>query len=259
MTMAGEDQAPKTDLDKDVRAYQVVGKSLLERIRAGEFRTAGKLPTERELAEIYGVGRAVVRDALVMLEVKGLVQSRQGSGIYITPRAYEVEASAAEDAPDALTNLPPAGPLEFLQAHQWFDSQISRLAASAASEEELADIQQACDNCRKARSFDDFEDLDMAFRLALARASHNAELVNLTYQLGRRRANNPLWRDAYAPLFRQGGADMEGRRRIVDAMRRRDPDAAFVATWQYIQDIKDELVMAAAKSSQRRSARRPLA
>lgn len=243
MAIPGEDQTVRTDMDKDVRAYQVVGKSLLERIRGGEFRTAGKLPTERELAEIYGVGRAVVRDALVMLEVKGLIQSRQGSGIYITPRAYEIEPTEAAPQIHAWDDLPSAGPLEFLQAHQWLDSQFCRLAASAATDDDLADIVQMGENCRNLVSGDAFEEADMAFRLAVARASHNVELVHLAYQLGLRRANNPLWRRFCALLYAPGRPSPPADRDlIVAALRRRDPDAAFVAMWRHVEAIKDILM-----------------
>lgn len=246
MAESGEGQVIRTtEADKDVRTYQVVGNSLLERIRKGEFRAAGKLPTERELAEIYGVGRAVIRDALVMLEVKGLIQSRQGSGIYITRRAYEIKPSDAGEAlrENPWDSLPPSGPLDFLQAEQWLACQLVRMAATIASEDDLLDIEQAAEDCRLAPSAESRDYLEAAFRMTLARAVRNPELINLVHQLAQRRNNSPLWRDFQAPLaeFKADRWSAE-RTRIVDALRRRDPDAAYVAMWLYTDAINTYLL-----------------
>jgi GntR family transcriptional regulator, uxu operon transcriptional repressor len=229
-----------TDSDKDVRAYRTVGESLLERIRKGEFRMLGKLPTERELAEMYNVGRAVIRDALVMLEVKGLVQSRQGSGIYITRRAYELEAKdASEVATDRpWEGLPPSGPTEFLQAQQWFESHLSRLAALSASEADLAELERLSEACRKAPHADSRSYAEMRFHLGIAQATRNPELISLAHYLWQRRDTSPIWRAFNGPLT-EAKSDRWApiREKLMGAFRRRDGDGAFVAMWRYIEDV----------------------
>ncbi len=242
MANSADIQTIPLETDKDVRAYQVVGNTLLERIRAGEFRAIGKLPPERELAEIYGVGRAVIRDALVMLEVKGLIQSRQGSGIYITRRAYEIEPESSAEAPPSQPwdTLPPAGPFELLQARQWLESHMARLAATHATDDDIVAIEQAYEDHRAASFGEPKDNFDMVFHMTLARATQNPEIVGLVNQLWFRRENNPLWKSFQARI-----ADMQPRDRlvndhdkIVEAMRRRDGDAAYVAMWQHIENLK---------------------
>jgi GntR family uxuAB operon transcriptional repressor len=264
MTGSRDDQPAPIDTDKDVRAYQVVGNALLERIRAGEFRASGKLPPERELAEIYGVGRAVIRDALVMLEVKGLIQSRQGSGIYITRRAYQIEPN--ESANPAHTqpwdNLPPAGRFELLQARQWLESHMARLAATNATDDDLVTIEQAYDEHRRAYFGEPKESLDMIFHLSIARATHNPELVSLVNQLWLRRESNPVWKNVYVPAAEMQLRDrwVLDHGRLVDALRRRDGDAAYVAMWQHVENVKT-FVMAMdspSEDSEARPARRKL-
>ncbi|ESQ78339.1 FCD domain-containing protein [Asticcacaulis sp. YBE204] len=228
--------------DRDRRFYQVIGESLSERIRAREFSLGGRLPPERELAEAYNVGRTVIRDALVMLEVKGLVEIRQGSGIYVTRRAYE---SATED--NTVEMRPPAGPFELLQARQWLESQMARLAALNATEADLAAIREACDDHRTAAWGEAKESMDIRFHMAIARAAQNSELTALVAQLWHRRDNNPMWRSLHGRIkdttYRQRW--VQDHEAIVSALTRRDPEASYVAMWSHIENVKNFLMTAA--------------
>ena len=63
------------------RLYQEIGIALKKRISSGEFSIGQKLPPEREIAHIMNVSRAVVREALIMLELQEIVNVRKGSGV----------------------------------------------------------------------------------------------------------------------------------------------------------------------------------
>jgi DNA-binding FadR family transcriptional regulator len=245
MASSGDIFTARPDTDKDVRAYQSVGNSLLDRIRTGEFRATGKLPTERELAEVYGVGRAVIRDALVMLEVKGLVQSRQGSGIYITRKAYEIDSAASVEVktPPAWEALPSGGPFELILAQQFLESHIARLAATHVEEDDLILIQQAFDDYCKASFADARESLELHLHMAVAHASQNAELVVVVGQMWMRRDNNPFWKTAYMRLHDAQNRDqwVQDHARLIAAIRQHDGDAAYVAMWQHIENVKQLL------------------
>jgi GntR family transcriptional repressor for pyruvate dehydrogenase complex len=65
------------------RSYEQVVQQIRERIRSGALVSGQRLPTERELADSFGVSRGVVREALKVLAAMGLVESRQGSGTYV--------------------------------------------------------------------------------------------------------------------------------------------------------------------------------
>lgn len=232
--------------ERDRRAYQVVGNDLIRRIREGEFRVVGRLPPERDLADAYEVGRTVIRDALVMLEVKGLIEPRQGSGVYITRKAYKVEPIEPIDMPLASSRdaLPPAGPFELLQARQWLESHIARLAALNMTDDDLASIQSAYDDHSQAQSDGAKESLDIQFHMSIARATQNPELAALVEQLWHRRDNNPMWRNLHRRIkdsqYRERWVHDHGR--IVDAMRRRDGEAAYVAMWNHIENVKSFLL-----------------
>ena len=226
--------------ERERRAYHDVGDDLIRRIRTGEFGATGRLPTERDLAQWYEVGRTVIRDALVMLEVKGLVEPRQGSGIYITQRAYEA-AAPDEVRIDASAS---AGPFELLQARQWLESHIARLAAVNATPEDMELIETACDNHRRAHYGEPKENFDIQFHMAIAQATQNAELALLVGQLWHRRDNNPLWRSLNEHIKDAHYRDrwVHDHDLLVEALRRRDGDAAFVAMWNHIENVKSFLL-----------------
>jgi GntR family uxuAB operon transcriptional repressor len=228
--------------DKDRRFYQTVGQALIERIMAGEFNAVERLPSERELAASYDVGRAVIRDALVMLEVKGIVEVRQGSGIYVTRRAWEAQALKLTDIPPSQITevMPAAGPFELLQARQWLESHIARLAAANATELDLKAIAEAYEDHQRAPYGEVKEGMDVRFHLSIARATQNAEMVAVVQQLRKGRENNPLWtrlseriRD---PHYRDRW--VKDHSNLLDALMRKDPEGAYVAMWNHIENVR---------------------
>ena len=66
--------------------YQQVADHIAEPDRAGKFRVGTRLPPERDLADRFEVSRPTVREALVALEIAGLIEVRTSSGAYVCPR-----------------------------------------------------------------------------------------------------------------------------------------------------------------------------
>jgi len=231
-----------TSPDKEPRFYQAVGQDLIERIMSGEFKAVERLPSERELAAAYDVGRAVIRDALVMLEVKGLVEVRQGSGIYVTRRAWEAQALKLNDIPASQMPeaLPAAGPFELLQARQWLESHIARLAATYATDFDLKAIAEASEDHQRAPYGEVKEAMDIRFHLTIARATQNMELVAVVQQLRNRRENNPLWARLSERIRDPNYRDrwVMDHNELVDALMRRDPEGAYVAMWRHIENVR---------------------
>jgi len=71
------------DTERQSRPFERIAREIAEQIRAGQLVRGQKLPTEREMGEHFGVSRGVIREAVKMLDALGLVESRQGSGIYV--------------------------------------------------------------------------------------------------------------------------------------------------------------------------------
>lgn len=102
------------------------------------YRPGERLPPEREIAERLNVTRTVVREALIMLEIKGLVEVRRGAGIYVLDSADNNEMEGAD-----VNHCNDAGPFELLQARQLLESNIAEFAALQATREDIIKMRQA--------------------------------------------------------------------------------------------------------------------
>src|SRR5580765_2302738 len=97
------------------RLYRQIADQIRELIRAGEFVAGARLPPERDLAKQLGVSRPSVREALIALEVEGLVEVRIGSGIYVL----------GPEAAPRTRHLSAEGPLETIRARQLIESGLA--------------------------------------------------------------------------------------------------------------------------------------
>ena len=150
------------------RLYRQIADQLAHLIASGEFAVGSRLPAERELAASLGVSRTSVREAIISLEMSGLVEVRVGTGIFVTPRQEIAPRQSRDTGP---------GPFELLAARKLVEGEIAALAASAATEQDAAALRESV--ARLAAQIDDFparEAEDRDFHLRLAKATGNSSL-----------------------------------------------------------------------------------
>lgn len=208
------EQPGKPDAAENVVAYV---RGLIAR---GEFRPGDRLPAERELAAQIGVSRPSVRAGLQALAAMGVVDSRRGSGTYIS------------DGPPTLSS----GPLQLLailhgipraeifEARRVLESRTVRLAVERATGESLAEVSEEV--MGMFASTDDPQAFllhDIRFHRAVARASGNKVLSALVEMVSEIFYEQ---RKATAGRDRDLRISAEQHRRIYQAIRDRDPDAA---------------------------------
>ena len=116
------------------RLYRQIADQVRGLIRAGEFPVGSRLPAERDLAVQLGVSRPSVREALIALEVEGLVAVRMGSGVIVIAR---------ESAPSATPVDAPFGPFEIIRARQLIECELAALAALHASKAQVSGLREA--------------------------------------------------------------------------------------------------------------------
>lgn len=164
------------------RPYQEVGAMIRDLIIKTPYNPGERLPPEREIAEMLDVTRTVVREALIMLEIKGLVEVRRGAGIYVLDNS----GSQNTDSPDANV-CNDAGPFELLQARQLLESNIAEFAALQATREDIVKMRQALQLEERELASSapgSSESGDMQFHLAIAEATHNSMLVSCSVSPG---------------------------------------------------------------------------
>lgn len=154
------------------RRFRQIALQLEELIRSGEWGVGTRVPAERELIKVLGVSRTALREALILLELKGLVEIRVGAGTYVLKRTEDT--SPPGDAPE----IKGAKPFQLLAARRIIEAETSRLAAISSTEEDLKKMREALDQMENDKEPYMLRHVsDRAFHLAIATATRNPALV----------------------------------------------------------------------------------
>jgi len=212
----------------EARMYRVVAERIQELIRQQGIAAGARLPPERELAASLQVSRASLREALIALELGGVIEVRGGSGVYV---------NQDPGTPAAVPEAGP-GPFEVLSARSVIETEIAAMAAKNASGAALDAILAAM--LEMERSHEDRssnEQADRDFHLAIARASGNAALVGVIDYLWRQRSN--LWHrlKEHYRTEELRKATLLDHRAIFDAITARDPAGARKAMRTHLQRV----------------------
>ncbi|KON87675.1 hypothetical protein AF332_13100 [Sporosarcina globispora] len=145
---------------------EIAAEHIEEMISKGSFKPGEKLPSVRELCELFGVGRSAVRDALTSLQAKGIVQVKQGEGTYIS-----------RFDPSKLFNSPHMHPgikdiQELFQARKMVETGLAEMAAENRSEEDLAKMNRLISDAAIHGWEEDYQ-----FHMAIAHAAGNDILI----------------------------------------------------------------------------------
>lgn len=220
------------------RLYRQIADQLRVLIAAGEYPLGSRLPPERDLAVQLGVSRPSVREALIALEVEGLVEVRMGSGVYVT---------ALETAPLSRAVADAIGPFDIMRARLLLEVELVAMAARESTPALVKRLRTAIKGMEDdiARGVMPLRG-DREFHLTLAEASGNAALVRIVTELFDERNN---------PLFEQLGRHFENakswrlavaeHRAVVKAIAAGDPAAARRAMQTHLQNSHDRFAAAA--------------
>jgi len=189
---------------------------LLARIKGGEWPLGHKLPGETTLAVQLGVGRSTLREAIRELAGKGVLDSRQGAGVFVT--ALDV----GEDWEDVLRR---ASIVSVIEARVAIETEAARLAAERRTPAEVRGLRRVL-AARVAgnQTTEQHVDADMALHRAVVASAHNDVLLELF--------------DGFVPRIRRAMIDMlklrtntaesdqDAHAALVEAIADRRPDVA---------------------------------
>jgi len=151
-----------------------IATQLRHEISKGERVKNERLPSERLLAETYGVARNTIRDALTKLEADNFVEIRRGSGTYIVYEPPEASANAIENA----------GPMELIDARFALEPHICRLNVLHGKRSDFDQLEALCETMeRAAHDPIAFAQADAQFHRHLAEASGNSLLIWIIGQI----------------------------------------------------------------------------
>ncbi|MFD9704518.1 FadR/GntR family transcriptional regulator [Lentzea sp. NPDC059081] len=154
------------------RLYEQVLERLRAHVSEAGLKAGDKLPAERDLAASLGVSRASVKQAIVVLEVQGLVEARHGGGTYLVRDTLDVEP--VEQLVERRKRLP-----EVLEAREALETKLAELAAERRTDAELEDIEQALVFMREEiANGDNGVEGDRRFHAAVTAAAHSSLLAD---------------------------------------------------------------------------------
>lgn len=212
------------------RLYRQIAEQLRALIDRAEFAPGTRLPPERELAMQLGVSRPSVREALIALEVEGLVEVRMGSGVYVRRGGQALGRQVSAE-----------GPLEIIRARQLIESELAARAARSMKKAQLAGLHEAIRMMEDEAAAGQVPTQgDRLFHTRIAEACENSVLLRLVSELFDERHN---------PLFEQLGSHFESasswasaiaeHRNVLEAIASKSPQAARDAMAQHLSRSHD--------------------
>ncbi len=205
------------------RIYQEVASQLRRNISEGKLKPGDKLPPERNLAQMFGVSRNTMREALRALELSGLLELKLGSagGAFVMPGSSNAVVNGMRD----LYFLGAITPDHLTQARVSVSSAVIRMACERMTDEDLALLEHniaLAAQSDKAGNFEERTKHHQAFHVLLAKATHNPILLATTegiMEITRQfvKAIGPTEDQTYT---------LPSRRRLLGHLRKRDAEKA---------------------------------
>ncbi len=205
------------------RIYQEVASQLRRNISEGKLRPGDKLPPERNLAQMFGVSRNTMREALRALELSGLLELKLGSagGAFVMPGSSNAVVNGMRD----LYFLGAITPEHLTEARISISAAVIRMACERMTDEDLAELENnvaMATQMDKAGNFEERTKYHQAFHVLLAKATHNPILLATTegiMEVTRQfvKAIGPTQDQTYT---------LPSRRRLLAHLRNRDAEKA---------------------------------
>jgi GntR family transcriptional repressor for pyruvate dehydrogenase complex len=218
------------------KLYQTVANGIADAITAGRYKPGQKLPSERELTETYNVSRPTVREAMIALEIRGIVEARHNAGVFVA-------AVAPPPAPEPDLDI---GAFELTEARKLIEGETAALATRTITDAEVNALYALLDDMKRDFEKNTSDDIaDRTFHLTIANATRNAALIFVVEALWDLRYKAPLTREIFRRARIVGiSAFVDDHRAVVDALAQRDPVAARTAMQAHLTNVMDELLTA---------------
>ncbi|MDH7639158.1 FadR/GntR family transcriptional regulator [Sphingomonas oryzagri] len=238
--------------DKGGKLYRRVYDAIAGDIAAGCYRIGSRLPAERDLTERFGVSRPTIREAMIALELQGLVEARKGAGVFVLATNTAKQADELD-----------IGAFEIIEARRLLEGEVAAVAAMEISDEQIAELRALLaqmDQTDEAAA----EAADRRFHILIAESTGNSVIAGTVTEFWDMRHRSPLARET---LMKAGSLGVDERLaehgHILAALEARAPDAARIAMRDHLNRVIDHLLTvteteaverARAEVSQRRKA-----
>ncbi|WP_045679042.1 FadR/GntR family transcriptional regulator [Martelella endophytica] len=214
------------------RLYQIVARRLARMIEESRHEPSWRLPGERDLAEMLEVSRPVIREAVIALEVQGVVAVRGRSGITILPQA---DTGSDESLADADI-------FDLLQARNLLEPGVARVAATRAESFDFTVLGGLVERMA-AGGAENFVEASMRFFATISQIAGNPVLRSMSEALLADWLRSPFLNRFGPHLFSPERVPLwiGDHHAILSALTMRQPEAAARAVSRHLDNISGEL------------------
>ena len=209
------------------RLYVRVARRIAELITSGEVEPGQKLPSERDLAEMLQVSRPSVREAMIALEVSGLIEVRTGSGIYVAEQGPKQPIVVTGDG---------IGPFDILEMRILIEPEACALAAERMSDEQLEQLRHVYEELKRTNGTPEMEHFDGQFHNLIAESTENTAIARTVSWLWVLRGQSDLSRGFHRLIIEEGVYPvLDEHQQILKALKARDGNAAKQAMRAHLE------------------------
>ena len=219
------------------RLYQQIARQIEAQLSKGVWKIGDRLPAERELAQRFSVSRQTIREAVIALEVDGVLEVVPGSGVYVRSIHAKLE----------LTVNAQMSAFEILEARALFEGEAAALAARNIDDDQIFELEQLLEQLRETLKQDVelSENVDRKFHTAIAKATNNSAVRSVVESLWSAQAQSKQ----AARLFeraRTSGIEprMEEHEAILKAIKDHDAAEARRAMRGHLSGVIDAILRA---------------
>jgi len=192
-----------------------------------------KLPTERALSEKYNVSRTIIREALMILEIHGIIETKRGSGSILLQKNPE-EIFTTEQIMEI-------GPFELIQARLILECAVVRFAARVATPTDIRELSQLLKSheyyLHTDFNLDKINKYDTDFHIRIAEATHNMALIQSISTVRKYSGHSESWQ-IFKQFFESDKSQLElslqEHTAILNGIANRDPEGASKAMYGHI-------------------------
>lgn len=221
----------------------LVVNQIISAIQNGKLEKGDRLPSERDMAKMFGIGRPSLREALNTLAVLGVLEIRRGDGTYV--KSTSTGARVATKAIELLQA--DYNPFITLEARLLLEPNIANIASKRAESQDLAAIQSLLPKMEeRSKENKPLGDLDLDFHVYIARATKNPLieqvarfLLNSWIGKGRR------WDELQYDVIKQGGRlakYVNQHRKIYEAIKKKDSEQSECEARNHIETLLEDFV-----------------
>jgi GntR family transcriptional regulator, transcriptional repressor for pyruvate dehydrogenase complex len=227
------------------KTYELVAERLTEEISSRTLTKGDLLPPERELVASFGVGRSSVREALRILESRGLIENR-GNGTFAVaslrnPLNHGLHLLLAADEADMA---------ELFEVRRILEGESAALAATRRTQGDIRRMAAAVEEMESGLAAEDsFIDADLRFHLTLAEATRNRVVSHLMHAI-----RGLLHRSLASSYHIPGSPEraIELHRLILEAIQDKHPEEARQRMQEHVSRVERDIRGAHANDRKRR-------